>query len=141
MATTAGAATAKAEDDKARQYAGCYSLATSTLICVAVESFGRIGLQAEKLLDELAIHKASSEIGIPGTHAGIKSGAKARLRQLLSVALQTALSERELGYARLLRAAGPQAAASMPVEELWDAGDWPALGAAGGWGTGLGGGG
>ena len=56
-ALIAGAAAARGETDKQITYAGTYSPATAILICFAIETHGRLGAQAESLLEEVAVHK------------------------------------------------------------------------------------
>ena len=83
-----------------------------------------MGKQAEKLLDELAIHKASSEV-VPHAggfgESGLKGQYISRMRQMISVALQTAMSNRELGYAQPQHEHGHRGQGVLPIERLWDA--------------------
>ena len=98
--------------------------ATTTLTCFAVESFGRIGKQAEHLLDQLAAHKAKRSDVLGVSVSTVKAKYKARVRAVVSVALQKAMSLRELGFLRLMRAHDE---ASVPrIEQLWMEGGWPA---------------
>ena len=120
--TVQGVAAAIGETDKAATYAGCFYPASATLICFAVETNGLLGKQAEKLLLDMATHKASLEtapLAVGPGEAGMKGKYVARMRQTMSVGLQTALSNRELGFAQLQRQHGGQSVS--PIERLWDA--------------------
>jgi len=120
-----GTAAALAETAKAQHYAGTFVPAISTLVCFAVETYGLLGAQAESLLEELATHKANSEV-VPGATSAVALRAKhlARMRQIVSVSLQTGLSNRELAYVQLQRSRGQGGAPFL--ERLWDEGDWAA---------------
>ena len=77
---------------------------TTTLLAFAIETFGRLGEQAQHLISELAHHCASRGCGPFGTGAGAAAAAVrgrtvAHIRKQVSVALQMSLSNREMHYA------------------------------------------
>jgi hypothetical protein len=101
----AGAAAAKGESDKVNTYSAVIDPVTSTLIAFAVETFGRLGSQAERLVRELALHCADRACGpfgegVAAAGAAVRSRTVALIRQRVSVALQTAVSMREIAFER-----------------------------------------
>ena len=114
--TRAGALAAVKENLKRQQYSGTFSGAISTLVPFAVETYGRLGKDAEHLLKELAEHAAC----VTGQH---KSQLLCKWRQLISVSLQCAVSRRELCYVHKLRTRAQQPGGAQtvrPIEHMWD---------------------
>ena len=114
--TRAGALAAAKENSKRRHYRGTFISAISTLVPFAIETYGRLGKDADHLLKELAAHAAN----VTGQH---KSQVLCKWRQLISVSLQCAVSRRELRYVQLMRTrlrAGERLQAVRPIEHMWD---------------------
>ena len=110
----AGVAAATGETIKHNKYGGTFVAATSHLVPFAVETYGRLGKEAEHFLKELAEHA----VGVGADDAYYKSQTVCKFRQLVSVSLQRALSRRELMYVHGLRTR--EARAVRPIEQMWD---------------------
>ena len=109
--TRAGALAAAKETRKRRHYSGTFIGAISTLVPFAIETFGRLGREADHFLRELAEHAAHAT----GQH---KSQLLCKWRQLISVSLQCAVSRRELRYVHKLRER--HAPGVHSIEHMWD---------------------
>jgi len=119
--TRAGALAAAKEDFKRQHYNGTFIGAISTLVPFAIETYGRLGSDADHFIKELAAHTANAT----DQH---KSQLLCKWRQLISVSLQCAVSRRELRYVQKLRARqlvaerpeGAQPQTVRPIEHMWD---------------------
>jgi hypothetical protein len=101
-AHTAGVVAAKAETDKQRTYAGMYCTATHHLLCLAVESHGRIGAEMETFLQMLAA-RATRDLVLEADVNRVHASIMARLRAQLSCVLVKAKGDAEVRYVRRLR--------------------------------------
>ena len=93
-AATPGFAAETSAARKHNTYGDLFDSSSYTLIPFAIESFGRLGKEAEALLRGLANHIA----GGPGCDKAFRGRVMHNLRQRLSVALQRQLSVRTLRH-------------------------------------------
>ncbi|CAM9931749.1 unnamed protein product, partial [Chrysoparadoxa australica] len=100
----AGSTAARAENEQRVHYQGAISPATATFIPFAVEAYGCIRQEATDFLKAVATQRAHTLQSVEGVPvAWGKAKCLGRLRQAVSVALQVALSRRELGFLRNMR--------------------------------------
>jgi hypothetical protein len=93
-AKTPGFAAASAAKTKHTTYGDLYDSSSYTLVPFALESFGRLGLEAQSLLGGLATHAA----GGVGCDMALRGRLLHNFRQRLSVALQRQLASRILRH-------------------------------------------
>jgi len=94
-----GWAAKQGELAKAKHYQGTFDESRWILLCVAQESFGRLGEQAVKLFTHLAVHSAACSAG---GAVSLKKRAGALRHQMfaeMSSALAREMSERVIAYA------------------------------------------
>jgi hypothetical protein len=114
---TAGVAADDGEQEKRTKYIVAYgptfSAATSTLVPFAMETYGRLGDDASKLVAALVEHGSRVTGQAP-------SALTTNIYQRFSVALQRAVSHRKCTYMEKLRERGALPPTTCAAQLLWD---------------------